>query len=71
MRKLPQRIAVLDDNEMPRLTIHTAPGQSPRLNYPPDNLWPHWIILEFAHRQRSAHRVEDFHRCLLSELSRR
>lgn len=55
--QLPQRIAALDDNEIPRLTIHTTPRQPPRLNYPPDDLWRHWLILVIAHRQQRAHRA--------------
>ncbi len=69
--QLPQRIAALDDDEMPTLTIHTTPRQPPRLNYPPDDLWRHWFILVIAHRQQRAHCLEDFYRCLLSELLRR
>jgi hypothetical protein len=48
---------------MPRLTVHTAPRQSPRLNYPLDDLWRHNFIPLIAHGQHRPHRVEDFH-CL-------
>src|SRR5688500_2092105 len=60
--QLAQRIAVLDNNEMPGLTVHAAPRQSPCLNDSPDEVRRDSFILITSYGQHRTHRFKDFHR---------